>query len=76
MKTLPRVSPRVVRPLKQFGSLWVEVIELDNPENGRSQQYDFVWMQHTTVRKKHELRLAWIRLAGGYELPTDGKVTQ
>lgn len=68
MKALPRVAPRIVQPLKQFGSLWVETIELDNPESGQSQRYDYVWMRHTTVNGREELRLAWIRLAGGKEL--------
>lgn len=65
-----RVAPRVVRPLNQYGSLWVETIELDNPENGKSQRYDYVWMQHTTETGRRELRLAWIRLAGGKDLGT------
>lgn len=69
-KPIPRVPPKVVSPLKQFGSLWVETVELLDPDDGKTQQYDAVYMQHRTVKGKAELRLARIRLHGGQDLPS------
>lgn len=61
MKTPPIVPLKVVAPLKQFGSLWVETIETFDPEAQQPRRYDFVYMRHRPVKGKPELRLAWIR---------------
>ncbi len=68
-KPIRRAPFKVVQPLKQFGSLWVERIECLNSETHQTQQYDFVYMEHIRTDRVHELRLAWIRLAGGIDLP-------
>lgn len=49
---MKRIQPKVVSPLKQFGSLWVETIETFDPEANTTRRYDYIWMRHRIVKDR------------------------
>lgn len=55
-----RVRSKVVAKLKQFGSLWVETIEVVDPDAGQTRRYDFMYLMHRRILGRRELRLARI----------------
>ncbi len=55
-------APKVTRPLKQYGSLWVKRVQVYDtfavpPQN---RWYDFVYRQFSTTTKRLVFRLQYI----------------